>query len=352
MYYIKEVQINLRAVFMGIITISRQMGSFGDELAHALSNKLGCLVVDRQYALNNFFENMDEGVRNRLDESPKFFLNKYSSEETYFERITSRISKLADEARSCDKHLIVLGLGGCVLFEGDAWCVNLRVSSNEDKRIERVSKRFNISLDEAAQTVEIGDRKHKRFVSILFGEDLSDSLLYDLVLNTDTLSIDECSALVVALATERFKRAAIHMQTMADSSVDHQTMIHAFKNETEADFARILDMYQIEWMYEPKTFPIEWDAEGNVKMAFSPDFYLPKFDTYLELTTMDQKYITTKNKKARMVRELYPGTNVRIVNKRDFYELVERLRMFNPGATTQDETANRANSNEDNRSKE
>ncbi|MBR6483489.1 MAG: cytidylate kinase-like family protein, partial [Clostridiales bacterium] len=101
-----------------------------------------------------------------------------------------------------------------------------------------------------------------------------------------------------------------------------------FKNSTEEEFARILDMYGIEWMYEPKTFPIEWDAEGNIKMAFSPDFYLPKFNIYLELTTMDQKYVTKKNKKARMVMELYPGTTVKIVYKKDFHDLVERLKQF------------------------
>jgi hypothetical protein len=87
-------------------------------------------------------------------------------------------------------------------------------------------------------------------------------------------------------------------------------------------------MYEIEWLYEPKTFPIEYDAEGNIKMAFSPDFYLPKFDIYLELTTMEQKYVTIKNKKVRKVREMYPGTNVRIVYKKDFLSLVERLKRF------------------------
>ena len=70
------------------------------------------------------------------------------------------------------------------------------------------------------------------------------------------------------------------------------------------------------------------DAEGNVTMAISPDFYLPKFNLYLELTTMDQKYVTKKNKKARMVMELYPGTNVRIVYKKDFLALAERFKQF------------------------
>ena len=100
------------------------------------------------------------------------------------------------------------------------------------------------------------------------------------------------------------------------------------ENETEEEFARILDMFNIEWIYEPKTFPVEWDAEGNVTMAISPDFFLPKFNLYLELTTMDQRYVTKKNKKMRLVQELYPGTNIRIVYKKDFNELVDRLKLF------------------------
>ena len=87
-------------------------------------------------------------------------------------------------------------------------------------------------------------------------------------------------------------------------------------------------MYHIEWKYEPKTFPVEWDSEGNVTLAFSPDFYLPRFDTYLELTTMNQKYVTKKNRKLKKVKELYPGTNIKIVYKKDFLELAERLRGF------------------------
>ncbi len=98
-----------------------------------------------------------------------------------------------------------------------------------------------------------------------------------------------------------------------------------FKHPAEEEFANILNMYAIEWEYEPKTFPVQWDAEGNVTMAFSPDFYLTKFDTYIEITTMEQKYVTTKNKKVKRLRELYPGINITIVYKKDFQTLLNRF---------------------------
>ena len=50
--------------------------------------------------------------------------------------------------------------------------------------------------------------------------------------------------------------------------------------------ARILDFYAVRWEYEPDTFPILWNTDGDVVESFSPDFYLPDLDLYLEMTTL------------------------------------------------------------------
>src|SRR5215471_17018510 len=57
-----------------------------------------------------------------------------------------------------------------------------------------------------------------------------------------------------------------------------------FAHPSEEEFVRILDFYCIRWEYEPKTFPLEWGEEGNVVSSFTPDFYLPEHDLFLELT--------------------------------------------------------------------
>ncbi|MBR1798073.1 MAG: cytidylate kinase family protein [Clostridiales bacterium] len=312
---------------MAVITISRQNGSLGDELATYLAGKLHCQIISRAYAMENFFaESEEDDISEKLSDSAKFFLAEVPGENgaTYKDLLTRRITAIADEA----ENLIVLGLGGCAMLESRQDTVNIRVLAGLETRKDRIARRYNVSPEEAESTISIGDRKHKRFVSIVFGEDLAENTLYDLTFNTDQLSVEECAAAVLALIEKKEARLRISEETTGDDSIDHQTSTPVFKNETEAEFAKILDMYGIEWMYEPKTFPIEWDEEGNIKMAFSPDFYLPRFNLYLELTTMDQKYVTKKNRKARMVMELYPGTNVRIVYKKDFQELIERLRSF------------------------
>ncbi len=313
---------------MALITISRNSGSLGDELAYYLGTKLVCPVITREYAVENFFEGCPAENVARLNESAKFYMHEVpeTDHRTYRDILIENLNRLADE--SADDNLIILGIGGCIVLGDRANAVNVRVTAGEETRCTRTCRRFNISRADAEAAISVGDRRHKRFVSILFEKDLSEDDLFDITINTDRMSVEEAGAAIIALAGKHDARTKITEETSDNDTIDHQSAAPVFKNNTEEEFARVLDMYNIEWMYEPKTFPIEWDAEGNVTMAFSPDFYLPKFNMYLELTTMDQKYVTKKNKKMRMVRELYPGTNIRIVYKKDFQELVERLRQF------------------------
>ena len=76
------------------------------------------------------------------------------------------------------------------------------------------------------------------------------------------------------------------------------------------------------WEYEPHTFPILWNLDGAVVESFSPDFYLPDLDCYLEMTTLRQKLVRKKNRKLRRLRELYPSVNVKLFYARDFRALM------------------------------
>ena len=97
-----------------------------------------------------------------------------------------------------------------------------------------------------------------------------------------------------------------------------------FAHPSEGEFARILDFYKIRWQYEPKTFPIQWDAQGRVLESFTPDFYLPDQNLYIELTTRKQSLVTKKNRKVRLLKQVYPEVNVKIFYGRDFRQLVQK----------------------------
>lgn len=98
-----------------------------------------------------------------------------------------------------------------------------------------------------------------------------------------------------------------------------------FAHESERAAAEILDYYRIRWQYEPRTFPIEWDEEGNVTASFTPDFYLVDFDMFIELTTMNQKLVTKKNRKVKRLKECYPEISIRIFYQKDFRRLLARF---------------------------
>jgi hypothetical protein len=95
-----------------------------------------------------------------------------------------------------------------------------------------------------------------------------------------------------------------------------------FAHASEAEMARILDFYAVRWEYEPHTFAILWNLDGEVVESFSPDFFLPDLDLYLEMTTLRQKLVRKKNRKLRRLRELYPSVNIKLFYARDFRALM------------------------------
>ena len=95
-----------------------------------------------------------------------------------------------------------------------------------------------------------------------------------------------------------------------------------FAHASEAELARILDYYGVAWQYEPRTFPIQWNPDGKVVESFSPDFYLPELEIYVELTTLKQSLVRRKNRKLRRLRELYPDIRVKLFYGKDFRALM------------------------------
>lgn len=100
-----------------------------------------------------------------------------------------------------------------------------------------------------------------------------------------------------------------------------------FAHEVEVECAKILDYYGVPWEYEPRSFVLETDDEGRVTRAFTPDFYLPEQDLYIEVTVMKQSLVTRKNRKLRELQERYPDVRVKLFYRRDIERLAQRYRL-------------------------
>jgi hypothetical protein len=107
---------------------------------------------------------------------------------------------------------------------------------------------------------------------------------------------------------------AVPDATKPGDTVDGTRFAHA----SEAEMARILDFYAVRWEYEPTTFPILWNLDGDVIESFAPDFYLPELELFLEMTTLKQRLVRKKNRKLRRMRELYPDIRIKLFYARDF----------------------------------
>ena len=100
-----------------------------------------------------------------------------------------------------------------------------------------------------------------------------------------------------------------------------------FANRIEVECAKILDYYGVPWDYEPHSFVLERDANGRVVSAFTPDFYLPEQNLFIEVTVMKQSLVTRKNRKLREIQRLYPHVRVKLFYRRDIERLAQRYRL-------------------------
>ncbi len=294
-----------------ILTISRQMGSMGDEIAKELAKKLGLTLVTRERVLAEWLPAPAGAFeRNQLAESPRFYFTEAEEGVTYKEYIEKKMLAFAKE-HPC----IIIGMGAQFILPKTPEVFRIRFVASDEVRLKRIVAQYGIAEAEAKNLIAGVDKRYRRFISTVYHMDNIVPTQYDIVINTDNWDLQHCVRIVEALVSE--PNEAPKEAVPAEAA--------PFRHPAENEFSKILDMYHIEWAYEPRTFPVEWDNEGNVKLAIKPDFYLPQFDTYIEITTMSQKHVTTKNKKVRKLRELYPDIHIHIVYKKDFHSLLKRF---------------------------
>ena len=303
---------------MLIITVSRQTGSLGEELAKELSMTFGLPLIDREYVNTQWLSGIAKSNQiSLLKDSPKAHLTLSSEGIPFYVSIENRLKEATK-----DSGAIILGLGAEVIFKDNPNAFHIRVISPEPARINRICEQYGIDATQAQKFIALSDRKHRKYLFDIYSQSWGDNSLYHITLNTEKLKITQISQMIANMFPNEIKNdtSAAKIDTG-----EHRLKKRDFVHPSEAEFVKILEMYHLEWKYEPTTFPIEWDTEGNVTKAFTPDFFLPAFQTYVELTTMNQKYVTAKNRKMRKLKALYPEVNITILYKKDISKLLSKF---------------------------
>jgi hypothetical protein len=166
----------------------------------------------------------------------------------------------------------------------------------------------------------------------------ADAASYDLTLSLAHMDAAEAAEVLAAAAARRLDQQGLLSPNAADE-IEFEMRLElakrgivpagrarvtraSFGHPSEEMFANLLDFYRIQWEYEPRSFPLQWDKDGGVTEAFTPDFYLPELDLYVEVTTMKQSLVTRKNRKVKMLRAIYPHINIQVFYQKDFQDLV------------------------------
>ena len=321
---------------MAVITISRQFGSGGEAVARLVAEKMGYLLVNKAMIIENlrsygirddFFDQFDEKNFRTIDRAG--YREMEEKRRHYLETMHNFIYDLAIR-----ENLVILGRGGQVLFKDFPPALHIKVIAPLKDRLKSVCESYGLDEAVAARLIEEQDHDRQEYLRQIFGYNWLDLDLYHIILNTGVLGLEKAVNIVVNAARTKEETGdfsvslpdnLLHEPELSIGQVqDASGSAPSFAHPSEEEFARMLDFYQIKWLYEPKTFPLEWDSEGNITVAFSPDFYLPEQDMYVELTTQKQKLVWRKNKKMRRLKEIYPHIKIKIIYGRDYRGLLQK----------------------------
>jgi hypothetical protein len=248
--------------------------------------------------------------------------------------VTSILGRLATE-----HHIVYCAMGGELQARHFPGMLRVHIVAPEsvrtgnlmiDRRLDRSAARRALLELEAADRAQ---RKAK------FGKSRATADLFDIVLSSESLSSEQMADVIGAATRAAGLVERGLLSPAAEAQLQFQMRLRlarhgivppgkvtlrkkVFANQSEEMFANLLDFYRIAWEYEPRSFPVQYDRDGSVLESFTPDFYLPEFELYVELTTMKQALVTRKNRKVRLLRQLYPHINIQVFYQKDFENLI------------------------------
>ncbi len=305
---------------MALLTVSGEPGCRAEELARRVAQRLG-------------FEVFTEFQLRRLVEE-HFGAETHLPDRAWPHVLGSILATLA--ARH---HLVACIPGAEFLLRQYPAALRVYVVAPPSHRTGMLMLDQRLERPQAMEALKRLEAERKQERRRRFGRATADLRLFDLVLNAGLMETEVMVETLVAAATAgRLKeQGLLAAPTLEEIQFQIRLQLarhrlrppgevawqrRAFVHPSEEIFANLLDFYRIAWEYEPRSFPLKWDKDGRVVEAFTPDFYLPEFDLYVELTTMKQALVTKKNRKIRRLQQMYPDVNIQVFYQKDFQNLI------------------------------
>jgi hypothetical protein len=241
--------------------------------------------------------------------------------------------------RMAATHHLLLAFPGCeYLFQGFQGILRIHLTASDARKTGNYMLEHQLDRPLARRRLTAATRKRQAQITARFPAPMSEP---DLTIHTTDWSAEQSAHLIESAARCRhlpeqgylagapLKQFEFDLRlTLASHGIAPNgkagVKSKMFSHPSEELFANLLDFYRIAWVYEPRSFPLQWNESGAVSEAFTPDFYLPESDLYVELTTMKQSLVTRKNRKLRKLRKLYPEVKIKLFYERDFERIASR----------------------------
>lgn len=305
---------------MGLISVSGEAGCRHEEVARLTANRMGFQWIT------------EPEIRAMIVQ--EFGAEAALPDKAYGPVVTSILARLAKE-----HHMVVCLPGTEFLFKSYPAILRVHVVAPESRRTGTLMVMHNLDRTAARQLLRQLELEDRRYRTRRFRRAKAPLEAFDLVLNEEAMDSEPMAGIIEAAAHAKGIPEQGLMPPATESHIQFQVRLQlskygispprdvslkraAFANRSEEIFANLLDFYRIAWQYEPRSFPIQWDKDGKVLEAFTPDFYLPEFDLYVELTTMKQAHVTKKNRKVKLLKSIYPHINIQVFYQKDFQNLV------------------------------
>jgi cytidylate kinase len=321
---------------MALITISGQPASRQEEVARSAAQLLQFELVTESRLVAIFAQEFGSEVA--------------VPDKAFAPATISVVARLATQ-----HHLVLATEGAELLFRDFPGLLRVYVVAPESRRVGTLMLDHRLDRKAARALLRRLETERKAGRMRRFGRASAPADLFDLVLNTEVLEPEGVAELIRIAAGQRGLAEIGLLSPAAEAHLQFQVRLKLakygiqppgrvslkskpFVHPSEEVFANLLDFYRVAWDYEPRSFPIQWDKDGRVLEAFTPDFYLPEFDLYVELTTMKQSLVTKKNHKVKLLRAIYPNVNIQVFYQKDFENLIFKYGLAERAPAPQPET--------------
>jgi cytidylate kinase len=191
---------------MNVITVSREYGAGGGEVARRLSEALGWELLDRALLQQAAaVEQVPDAEWERLDEKALGMTDRFRLHPPH-QRYMHGLTEAARNA-AARGHVVLVGRGTRQLLGDMPNAFHLRLVAPRAWRIQRMALREHWSMEQAqARCLEV-DRSRERFTRYFFGPDADQPEQYDMVANSDRVPLDDVAAVVMDLLREEKESA-------------------------------------------------------------------------------------------------------------------------------------------------